>query len=82
MVLFQILLDGPEPRDAGTTYSCLLQSAGGEASKILLASVLSSMRIICPNRVSRRGIHQCVIIKLCSVVSGLYPSTDKNDVQA
>ena len=33
--------------------SCLLQSAGGEANRILLASSLSSMRIICPNRVSR-----------------------------
>ena len=33
--------------------SCLLQSAGGEANRILLASALSSMRIICPNRVSR-----------------------------
>jgi len=33
--------------------SCLLQSAGGEANSILLASTLSSMRIICPNRVSR-----------------------------
>jgi len=33
---------------------CLLQSAGGEANRILLASALSSMRIICPNRVSRR----------------------------
>jgi len=32
--------------------SCLFQSAGGEA--ILLASALSSMCIICPNRVSRR----------------------------
>ena len=32
----------------------LLQSAGGEANSILLASALSSMRIICPNRVSRR----------------------------
>ena len=30
--------------------SCLLQSAGGEANRILLASALSSMRIICPNR--------------------------------
>ena len=54
VVLFQILLDGAEPRDAGTTYSCLLQSAGGKANRILLASALSSMRIICPNRVSRR----------------------------
>jgi len=35
--------------------SCLLQSAGGEANRILLASALSSMRIICPNRVSRRN---------------------------
>ena len=32
--------------------SCLLQSAGGEANRILLASALSSMRIICPNKVS------------------------------
>jgi len=34
--------------------SCLLQSGGGEANRILLASALSFMRIICPNRVSRR----------------------------
>ena len=33
---------------------CLLQSAGGGANRILLASALSSMRIICPNKVSRR----------------------------
>jgi len=33
--------------------SCLLQSAGGKDNRILLASELSSMRIICPNRVSR-----------------------------
>ena len=33
---------------------CLLQSAGGEANRILLASAFSSMHIICPNRVSRR----------------------------
>jgi len=32
--------------------SCLLQSAREEANRILLASALSSMRIICPNRVS------------------------------
>jgi len=32
---------------------CLLPSAGGEANRILLASALSSMCIICPNRVSR-----------------------------
>ena len=34
--------------------SCLLQSAIGEANRILLASALSSMRIICPTRISRR----------------------------
>jgi len=34
--------------------SCLLQSAGGEANRILLVSALSSMRMICPNKVSRR----------------------------
>ena len=34
--------------------NCLLQSARGEANSILLKSALSSMRIICPNRVSRR----------------------------
>jgi len=34
--------------------SCLLQLAGGEANRILLASALSSVRIICPNGVSRR----------------------------
>ena len=34
--------------------SCLLQSAGGEPNRILLASALSSMHIICPNKVSRR----------------------------
>jgi len=37
--------------------SCLLQSAGAEANRILLASALSPMRIrriICPNKVSRR----------------------------
>ena len=53
VVSFQILLDGAEPHDAGTT-SCLFQSAEGEANRILLASVLSSMHIICPNRVRRR----------------------------
>ena len=37
--------------------SCLLQSAGGEANRILLASALSFMRIICPNKVSR---HDCI----------------------
>ena len=31
---------------------CLLQSAGREANKILLASALSSMRAMCPNSVS------------------------------
>jgi len=32
---------------------CLLQSAEGEANRILLATALSSMRIICPKKVSR-----------------------------
>jgi len=31
---------------------CFLQSAGEEANRILLASALSSMHIICPNRIS------------------------------
>ena len=53
MVFFQILLDGAEPCHAGRP-SCLLQSAGGEANRILLASALSSMCIMCPNKVSRR----------------------------
>ena len=52
VVLFQILLDGAEPRDVGQP-GCLLQSARGEAKRILLASALLSMRIICPNRVTR-----------------------------
>ena len=51
-MLFQILLDGAEPRDAGRP-GCLLQFAGGEANRILLASALLSMLIICPNRVSQ-----------------------------
>jgi len=50
VVLFQILLDGAEPCDVG----CLLQFAGGEANRNLLASALSSMSTICPNRASRR----------------------------
>jgi len=33
---------------------CFLQSTGGEANRILLASALSSIRIMCPNSVSRR----------------------------
>ena len=33
--------------------SFLLQSAGGEANRILLASALWFMRIMCPNRVTR-----------------------------
>jgi len=54
MVMFQILLDGAEPCDARTTQLSF-QSAGGKANRILLASALSSMRIICPNKVSRRN---------------------------
>ena len=55
VVLFQILLDGAEHMMRGRP-SCLLQSAGGEANRILLASALSSMCIICPNRVNRERL--------------------------
>ena len=56
MVMFQILLDGAEPCDAGTTQlsSPVCRRGRRGANMILLASALSSMRIICPNRVSRR----------------------------
>ena len=50
---------------------CLLQSAGGEANRIIVASALSSMRIICPNRVSRRDWIIAVslgwFVSLCTV---------------
>ena len=49
VVVSQILLDGAE-----RCRGCLLQSAGGEANRILLASALSSMRAKCQNRVSWR----------------------------
>ena len=39
---------------------CRLQSAGGKANRILLASALSSMRIICPNRESQRDLTAAV----------------------
>ena len=52
VVLFQILLDGAEPRDEGTTWLSSPFCWRG-TNRILLASALSSMRIICPNRVSR-----------------------------
>ena len=45
MVLSQVMRGRP---------SCLLPSAGGEANRILSASALPSMRMICPNKVSRR----------------------------
>ena len=53
MVMFQILLDGAEPCYAGTTQLSSPVCRRG-ANRILLASALSSMRIICPNKVSRR----------------------------
>jgi len=53
VVLFQILLYSAEPCDAGTTWLSS-QSTGAKANRILLASALSSMRIICPYRASRR----------------------------
>jgi len=50
---------------------CLLQSAGGEANSVLLASALSSMRAMCPNIVSQ---HDWIIaVSLGSFVS-LYTS--------
>ena len=53
VVLLQILLDGAQPRDARTTW---LSSPvrWRETNRILFASALSSMHIICPNRVSLR----------------------------
>jgi len=76
VVLFQILLDSAEPRDAGRP-SCLLQSAGGEANRILLASALSSMHIICPNRVSRR---EWIIAWVASALVSI-PYLDRSDSQ-
>ena len=58
--------------------SCLLQSAGGEANRILLASALSSMCIICPNRVSRRdwiiavSLGCCVSLRTSSFCTNWY----------
>jgi len=51
---------------------CLLQSARGEANRILLASALSSMHIICPNRVSRR---HCIIAVSLSCFVSLHTSS-------
>jgi len=49
--------------------SCLLQSAGGDSNRILLASALSSIRIICPNMVSWRDwiIAVSLVASLASV---------------
>ena len=55
VVLFQILLDGAEPHDAGTTWLSS-QVCWRGTNRILLAPVLSSMRIICPNRVSQHDL--------------------------
>ena len=52
VVLFQILLDGAKPHGVGTTW-LFSPVCWREANRIHLASALSSMRIICPNRVSR-----------------------------
>ena len=69
MVMFQILLDGAEPCDAGTTQlsSPVCRRGRRGANMILLASALSSMRIICPNRVSRRD--WIIAVSLGSFVS-------------
>jgi len=45
MVLSHVMLGRP---------GCLRQSAGGQANRILLASALSFMRTMCPNRASQR----------------------------
>jgi len=49
---------------------CLLPSAVEEANRILLASALSSMHIICPNKVSRRDWFTAVslgcFVSLCT----------------
>jgi len=50
----QILLYGAQPCDAGASSIGLLQSSGGRVYRILLASVLSSIRAMCPKRVRRR----------------------------
>ena len=60
---------------------CLLQSAGGEANRILLSSALSSMRIICPNRVTRRdwiiAVSLGCFVSLCAQwLDNLKPSDD------
>jgi len=47
--------------------SSLLQCARGEANRILLASALSSMRIICPNTIRRR--HWVIAVSLGCFVS-------------
>jgi len=73
VVLFQILLDGAEPRDAGRS-GCLLQSAGGEANRIVLASALSSVRIICPNK------KQIFLIELLIAVYGCVSRIQKQKV--
>ena len=51
VVLFQILLEGAEPRDGGDD---LVVFSSPPEGRLLLASALSSVRIICQNGVSRR----------------------------
>jgi len=66
VVLFQILLDSTEPLDAGTTWlSSPVRWRGN--NRILSTSALSSMRIICPNMVSRRD--WIIAVSLCCFVS-------------
>ena len=68
VVLFQILLDGAEPRDAGTTW-LFSPVHWRKTSRILLESALSSMSKICLNRVSRRDwiIAVSLVASLASV---------------
>jgi len=52
MVLSHVMQERP---------GCLLQSARGEANRILLASALSSIHALCPNRVRQ---HDWIILAM------------------
>ena len=70
VVLSQILSDGTQPHDAGCP-GCLLQSIGGKANRICLASALSSIHAMRPNRVSWRNwiiaVSLCCFVSLCTL---------------
>ena len=77
MVLFQILLVVLSHVMRGRP-SCLLQSAGEEANRILLAAALSSMHIICPDRVS---LHDWIIAVDLAVYRDLINLFKKSSLQ-